>query len=278
MYVYVEYAFIENFALDGALLWIACAATRTKIHVLPIVCAASFGAFFACAFALVSCEYLTALFVKIAVGALLCLVVKGADRKIFAKALSWREVLVKWRGVAAFIGVFFAASACLAGVMFAIDGSGVSLKTWQIPVCIVFFFAIKRWINKLFFFKRISRFLYRCRLYGGERIDGVDATGFLDSGNRASEKGVPVCFISTEIAFRLMGEETTFVSTEISTVNGRKKIKVFAGRVSIYRADEANTIEEGERVVEMRVYFSPSIRLNESKGYGVLLPAACLDE
>lgn len=278
MYVYVEYAFIENFLLDGALLWIACVATRTKIRAFPLTCAAAFGAAFACVFALFSCGYLLSFVVKIAAGALLCCIVKGADRKVFAKGVSWRERILKWRAVAAFTGVFFAVSACLAGVMFAIDGSGAAVKTWQIPVCISFVLAAKTAINKLFRLRRVARFLYRCRLYGGESDEGVDAVGFLDSGNRASVGNVPICFVSPEIAFRLIGEDTAFISTDVSTVGGRKKIKLFSGRVSIYEENGVHTIKEDETPIELRVYFSASAHLNESKGYSVLLPSASLEQ
>ena len=72
MQVYIEYAFIENFLLDSMLLFLAFRSTKTRVRALPAVCAASFGAAFACVFALISVPYAAAFFIKVSAGALMC--------------------------------------------------------------------------------------------------------------------------------------------------------------------------------------------------------------
>ena len=50
-------------SIDSMLLFLAFRSTKTRVRALPAVCAASFGAAFACVFALVAVPYAAAFFI-----------------------------------------------------------------------------------------------------------------------------------------------------------------------------------------------------------------------
>ena len=278
MQVYIEYAFAENFLLDFMLLFLAFKCTRESVRALPAVCASSFGAAFACVFALVSVPYAVSLCVKIAAGILMCFLARLHLLKGGFFKLSKSQKTAKIRAFLRYLCTFFALSACLAGVFFAIDYTGAALKAWQIPVCVFFVFACVAGAKKLFKTHKIARFVRQIEVCKNGETSGEKAFGLIDSGNRAKTSyGIPICFISPELALHLIDERTQFSDFYVSTVSGGKKIKIFFGSLLIYDNEAAHTINKRRF---MRVYFAPSAHVSAKGGaeYAALLPADCLSD
>lgn len=282
MEVYAEYAFAENFLIDAMLLYVTFRCTRTPARALPLVIASSFGASFAVLYALIALPYALSLCVKIAAGGAMCLL---AQCNIFRNGmrfvkLNTAQKLRRVRSFLAFTAVFFLLSACLCGVFYAIDATGKALKAWQIPVCAFFVFACEAGAKRLFKERKIAGLTRACTLYVGDGIaneenkkNGVRVSGFIDSGNRAkTPDGTPICFLSPEIALLLINDTVRLQDFTISTVGGKKRIKIFRGGVLIYERGDAHRIKQA---CFHKVYFSPSAHLS---GDRVLLPADCLRE
>ena len=257
MEIYVEYALAENFLLDAMLLWLALKTARQKIIWGRICLAAALGAVFAVVFPLMRMGNVLAYLLKFAVGLLLCLISvkgKGAGRYAITALI--------------FFGYSFALGGALLALYsaFSLDykaGEGGYLVE-RAPVgtvlggsflfCVVSVSLVKRLYKK----RAMRRFLYSCKVVLGDR--SVTAEGFLDSGNRATAHGIPVCFLSPDLAFDLLGERSMTEEMTIVTVNGEKQIKIFlADSLEIYCGNRPNIIR--------KVYFAPSghIRAREYK-------------
>ena len=158
------------------LLFLAFRCTKTRVRALPAVCAASFGAAFACVFALISVPYAAAFFIKVSAGALMCFLARLKSPKVFF-TLSKTKKKACFCAFLRFLCVFFLLSACLAGVFFAIDYTGAALKAWQIPVCVFFVFACVAGAKRLFKAQKTARFIRRCELRADGKTRGVEAYG-----------------------------------------------------------------------------------------------------
>ena len=77
MVVYVEYALIQNFLLDGALLYLSLKGARVAFQRRNLLFAAFLGAVFAIVYPLLVLPEFLKTVLKFAVGALLCLVAFG---------------------------------------------------------------------------------------------------------------------------------------------------------------------------------------------------------
>ena len=184
----------------------------------------------------------------------------------------------KMRAFLRYSCVFFGLSACLAGVFFAIDYTGAALKAWQIPVCAFFALSCFAGAKKLFKMRKTARFVRRIEVCRSGEKSGEKAYGLIDSGNRAkTSDGAPICFISPELALKLIDERTRFLDFYVSTVGGRKKIKIFSGALLIYDGESVHTINKR---YFMRVYFAPSAHVSAKGGaeYSALLPADCFSD
>lgn len=278
MQVYIEYAFAENFLLDFMLLFFAFRFTRESVRALPIVSASSFGAAFACVFALVAVPYGVSLCIKIAAGIFMCFLARLHFLKGGFLRLSKSERRAKMRAFLRYSCVFFVLSACLAGAFFAIDYTGAALKAWQIPVCTFFMSACVAGAKKLFKTRKTARFVRQIEVCASGEKSGEKAYGLIDSGNRAkASDGAPICFIAPGLALKLIDERTKFLDFYVSTVSGRKKIKIFSGSLLIYDGESAHTINKRYFA---RVYFAPSAHVSAKGGaeYSALLPADCFSD
>ena len=74
MEIYVEYALIENFLVDGALLYLAMSAAKQPICLWRLALSAFAGAAFALVFPLLSLPPWLGYLLKFLVGALLCVI------------------------------------------------------------------------------------------------------------------------------------------------------------------------------------------------------------
>ena len=258
MIVYVEYAFAENFLIDGLLLFLALKASDAPISVVRLLIAAALGACFAIVFPLIVLSITFSYLLRFSVGFLLCMVAFG------------RLKTKKEWGRYAFTCVFFFAFTFFFGG--ALTGMGFAFSPWialgiaaLTAFCLVF-------IRKLREKRAVSAFLYDCTAICGEK--SLLAKGFLDSGNAASWKNTPVCFLSPDLLYELCGEEILQktggqVCDEmvITTLSGSRRVPLYKGEICI-REKDGNTLKR-------KVYFSPSANMLKRE-YKILLPREIL--
>lgn len=268
MTVYIEYAFLENFLIDGMLLYLALRALKVDFKWKKLLFASLLGATFALVFPLLSLPYFWAYLLKFAVGFLLCLL---AFPRIKNKKEAGRYALT--------CALFFLLSFSFAGAIFAVYGhfsaSEGGYQMEQAPfvfvLCsaIVFLIFIARFSKKIYKKRTVFRYIYDCAILFGQRR--VAILGFLDSGNLATANGAPVCFLSPEISFELWESELFSPHGEITiqTLGGEKTLPLFKGDLEI----------QGEQGVFLRkgVYFAPSAHI-VSREYKMLLQANIFDE
>lgn len=258
MSVYIEIAFLENFGIDAALLWSAFLVTKRKISVWRMVIASVFGALFAVLFPLFSLPWAVSYFLKFSVGALIVYIA-------FCEKGWGRYAITLW----AFYGISF----CFAGAVFALSDFFVLKKTsvgvgGLTAFLILFLLGVVFFAKRLYKRSRLLRFVYPCVVYCGEKR--IKADGFLDSGNRASAKGRPVCFLTPDLAYELLGAVILTEETTVLTVAGEKKIKLFkVDKLEIYCKKEPHIIEN--------IYFSPSAQILR-RDYKIVLGGSVLEK
>lgn len=265
MEIYIEYALAENFLLDGMLLWLALKSAKQKIVLWRIALSAALGAAFAVVFPLLGVGKIAAYALKFAAGVLMCLVAvkgKGAGRYALTALL------------------FFGFSFALGGALLAAYGAfdvDYSLHngylTESAPVGLVIFGSfvfcvlVSCGVKRLYRRRSLRRFVYPCKVTLKGRT--VTAEGFLDSGNRASVGGTPLCFLSPDLAFDLLGDTVMTEETTVLTVSGETKIKIF-------RADKLEIYSEGKTNIIEKIWFSPSNHI-QGREYKIILGASVLD-
>lgn len=267
MTVYIEYAFLENFLLDGMLLYLSLLALKVAFKWKNLVFSALVGAVFALVFPLLCLPFFWAYFLKFAVGFLLCLL---AFPRIKNKNDIGRYALT--------CALFFFLSFSFAGAIFAFSSgfsfSGNGYQIEQTPfvfvlcAAIVFLIFVINGIKKLYKKRLAFRHIYDCAILFEQRR--VAILGFLDSGNLATANGAPVCFLSPEIAFEIWKNELFSPHGEITiqTLGGEKTLPLFTGDLEIRK----NT----EIFKRKGVYFAPSAHM-VSREYKMLLQANIFD-
>ena len=236
MTVYIEYAIIENFFYDFILLLCAYTLSKTPFSWWKITLSALFGGVFAVVYPLLSLPYVLSALLKICVGLLLVLI--GISKKGRSRY-----------GLGVFF--FFVCAFCFAGGLYAFG------KAYILP-CFCLFAVITVKIGKTVYRKmRFSGNLRACKLFyqGKER----EALGYLDSGNLARQKGLPVCFITAKLFLDIYDEDRgqVFDEMRIQTLAGEKKVPVFFGEISIdgkekkpvYLGVSGNIIKRGYEIL-----------------------------
>lgn len=267
MTVYIEYAFLQNFLLDGALVWLSLKGSKTPVRKRKILLSALFGGVFAVVYPLLGLREVLGLVLKLASGVLLCMLA-------FGRLKSKRE----WGRFGVFTALFFALSFAFGGAIFsgAQFFSGEWIKRVLTPLCFLLLALISLLLfQKLYKKRAVWRHVYECRITCEGKT--ISALGFLDSGNMATKNGVPVCFLSPERAYELWGERWLFLDEDrgqvcdemqFSTVTGVKKAPLIKGSLEI-------DVKEGiQRVNE--VYFAVSSNMI-SKEYTMILHSRILE-
>lgn len=253
MTVYIEYAFLENFLFDGALLALALYAANVPFSWGRILFSAFCGAAFALLFPLLRLPNFLLYILKIAVGFLLSLLACG---RIKTKK--------EW-------GRYAFAAICFLVITFFVGGALSAALAQRFPKIPAFFsvlgfsvlvittlFLIKGFRRK----REINAFLYDCRIEYGSKSFWV--RGFLDSGNTATKNSIPVCFLSPEYVYELFGEEILKGGGQvcdeicITTLGGEKNLPLYKG---------ALTVKGKEKT---QVYFAPAVNMI-SREYELLL-------
>ena len=254
MVVYIEYAFAENFFIDSVLLYLALKASNAKIRRWRLLVSAFFGTVFALAFPLIALPSLLLTALKICVGLMMCAIAlakekgkKQGDRYAFTAVC------------------FFVCTAVFAGML-----TALGVKTALVATCVIpFGIATLGTIKKLYQKRSREKFLYACAItYKQYKIE---TCGFYDSGNFACFQGVPVCFVSPELAFQFYetDEWQTQAETSIKTMSGEKSVRLYQGGLEI---------EENGKVFRLeKVYFAVSTNML-SREYKLLLHSRIFEE
>ncbi len=261
MVVYVEYAFLENFLVDFALLYLALLVARCKIGKIRLICAACVGACEAIVFPLFSLPVALAYLVKLVGGVILVLIaVSGGRAKTYAVAsLAFFFFTFAFGGLLTAAYSFFDAP-YVEGNGYLIEGAPVGLILGGVGV----FFIVCAWLVKAGYkFVKLQQKTVDCTLVHGGRQ--VKWKGLIDSGNLLSYHGAPVSVLSPVAALALFSGEKAFVgSVWVTTVHGTKRLRLLkCERVTI-----------GKRVIEGAYFALSDVKL---KGYQMILHTAWLE-
>ena len=256
MEIYIEYALIQNFLVDGFLLYLTLKTARRLIVWKRLLSSAFIGAVFAVVYPLLPFPNLLLQLLKFAFGGLLVrLAVKKKDGGRYAFT----------------VACFYFYSFLFGGVLLGLYGGKIADRApiWLVTLGVAAIGALSLWAVKRFFRRRgVEEFLFDCEITRGERT--VKAKGFLDSGNRATAGGKPLCFITPDLAYDLLGGDVMTEEATVATVGGETKIKIFrVDELVIYSARGRHRIEKAR--------VSPSVRIN-GREYKLLLGGTVLDE
>lgn len=263
MTVYIEYAFLENFLFDGALLALSFYAAKTKISWLKLLFSAVCGGVFAVLYPLLSLPKILAYLLKILVGFLLCL-------------LTFGEIKTKneWGRYAFTVIFFFGFTFLFGGALTALLQEFFPEKTSFAAVAagfaILSVFALV-FLQKVYQKREVYAYIYDCEIsFGAKKLC---VRGFWDSGNRAEKKGLPVCFLSPLCVYELFGaalldgENVEKEEMRIQTLGGEKKYPLYKGEVAIQK--------DGKFSARQAVYFAPATNMI-SREYELLLQSSIL--
>ena len=264
MIVYLEYAFAENFLIDGVLLYLAFYATKTPISAKRLIFAATVGAILALAYPLIPLSPWLQLPFKAVSGALICLLAYN-QKEVGRYALT--------------TACFFCFSFAFAGGVFALNaeftGENGIYKLVPVPtsivLCALAVFALfcARLVMKFYQKRAVERWIYDCVLsFLGKE---VQVKGFLDTGNLAQKNQIPVCFVAPQVFYTLYDDKAwgqVCDELAISTLSGEKTLPLYKGEIAI---------KNKEKTVKKEVYFSPSARMI-SREYAVLLHSRIFEE
>lgn len=274
MEIYVEYAFIENFCVDVALLFLSRKIIKLTCKVPRLIYGGALGAVFAVfyPFLVLFLGQTLASVLKIAFPFLICAagfggrINKNEQGRYALNVISFYALSFAFAGgVYAVCGVFNVDYAFGDGIFI---GAPIGL-TFAVGVGV--FTLMIELSKRIYRRKKQTRFIYPCELVLGNKR--VRADGFVDSGNIAKKNGRPVCFVGAELVFALLGEGVfgdADAEMAITTVAGDKKIKLFfLDEIKIYCDGETNIISKPYCAV------NSTLRTRE---YQVLLGAWALQE
>ena len=258
---------MQNFLLDGVLVWLSLKGAKTPVKKRRILSSALFGGVFAIVYPLLGLKEWLGLILKLAAGTLLCMLA-------FGRLKSKRE----WGRFGVFTAMFFVLSFAFGGAIFsgAQFFSGEWIKGVLTPLCFLLLALISLLLfQKLYKKRAVWQYVYECKITCEGKT--ISALGFLDSGNLATKNGIPVCFLSPERAYELWGEKWLFFEKhggqvcdemQFSTVAGVKKNPLMKGSLEI-------EMKEGIRRVS-EVYFAVSSNMI-SKEYTMILHSRILE-
>ena len=249
MVVYIEYALAENFLFDCCLLYLSLKAARLPILPVRIGLSATFGAIFAVVFPLLQLSIFLAYVLKFSVGFLLCLIVQ---KRVKTKN--------EWGRYALNVVYFFLFSFLFGGVLTGLFSQFFSTKTPSALAITGFavltvFCAV--FIKKAYEKRVLRRYIYDCRIRYKQKFLKISA--FFDSGNFATKNGLPVCFLSPNAFYDLIGERffekgMGQVRDEIviTTLGGEKKLPLYQGEIEMITK---------EGCIKKEVYFATSANM-----------------
>ena len=262
MEIYLEDAIIENFLLDGALLYLALSAARQEVVWWRIVLGGVTGAAFAVLFPFLPFSPWLNYTIKLLTGGLLVVIALKQQKHRGRYALT--------------LALFYGFSFCFGGGLVAIFegfqipyytavGGGVLTK---IPVggllaAVAVFVGLIKWgTQKIYERKRACAHIVCCEVVYGQTRRKLK--GLVDTGNRATCDGKPVCFAPPDLLYCLFGMSPPCRYITVSTVSGERRVGLFA-------VEEILVVIGGERKRLEGAYLSASIHMS-GKEYQLLLP------
>lgn len=258
MVVYVEVAFLQNFIIDGILLYLALKTVRAPVRIWALLCASLVGAIEAILFPLIRLSLWASLFVKLLGGILICLIAvcKGSFGTHFKVTVCFFCYTFLYGGALTALYSYLQI-AYEEGNGYLVESAPVSLV---LSVAILFAFVCARGIKGLYAFRQLQRATLTCTLIHGEKWVKWQAIG--DSGNLLFFRGEPVSVISPVGALALFGEKGDRVGhIRLKTVNGESVVPVL-------RCDELRF----DHTVRKNVLFAVAdVRV---KGYQLILHTA----
>lgn len=256
MEVYIEYAFLENFALDFVLLYLSLRLAKQKIFLAPLLISSAVGGVLAVVFPLLSLREGAKYLLKWATGFLLCFLAFG---RIKSKKEWGRYALNTFFF---FVSTFFFGGAITA---FGFANKGVWLEF------IILSCAILLFVKLLYQKRKEANLVYDCtvQMFGVKK----SAQGFYDTGNLARFENVPVCFLSSDFMGLFLVEKHDFTPIfeqkriTISTLSGEKSFPVFSGEIEV---------KQGTNTIKKEVYFALSGHMVKG-AYKIILHSEILD-
>ncbi len=225
MKVYIEVAFLENFLIDGVLLFLALQCARVRVSWWRLGLASALGGVQAIVFPLLSLPAWAAYLAKFTGGAALGLIAARGRRA--------RPYLLT---IAAFFLMTFALGGLLTAIysFFGIETEGgEGFLVERVPVGLMvggvcsFFIAIVCGARRFYRYRHTARNILECALCAAGRK--VRWRGYADSGNLLEFRGKPVCVTSAQAIFALFGRHPHAEGhMTIATVNGQKTSPVFS--------------------------------------------------
>ena len=255
MSVYIEYAFLENFLLDGALLYLALKAGKTPVKAGKLALSATLGGIFAVVFPLLILPVFLAFLLKNFVAILLCVC-----------AYTNGKITKNWGNFSLVLGCFFAFTFAFGGALIALNITGAFVG---LAFCVLGVFSLG-FVKMLYKKRAVEKFVYTCEIACKQR--SVRVFAFYDSGNFACYKGRAVHFLSPEVYYELFKEEgfeNRLEKMVITTLSGEKSLSVFQGDLRIS--------EKGEKLWIKGAYFAVSANML-SRGYKLLLNSKVFEE
>lgn len=261
MTVYIEYAFLQNFLLDGILLRLAFSAARRQLAVGRWLCSAAIGAAFAVLFPLLVLPTWAATALRFSVGALLCLLPFG---RCVGRRARRQFALV----CALFYGCTFALGGALYSVTDGADG-------WTVTLLAAAFAILFDVLLRVVYRKREThRFIYPCEVVRGTRR--VRLSGYLDSGNRLTKDGLPVCFLTPDVFYDLF--QTEFLTKGEGQVCDEIRFQTLSGETrSVAARAELIVRRTDGKSKRTSAYFAPSANMLRRE-YALLLNGALIDQ
>lgn len=223
MVVYIEYAFMVNFLLDGLLLYLALKCARAKVCFWKLVLSAAVGGVEALVFPLLTLPVWCSYLIKLLGGVLLAVLVvsRGSPKTYLIVTLVFFALTFLFGGMLTAIYSFFS-------IPYA-EGQGYILES--APLTLVFVSAgilsvvTVKIANTLYRYRGIKRNILPCKLRAGDRT--VSWQGLADSGNCLFFRGEPVCVVSAMGALALFRKCEPVGRMTVSTVNGSRESPVF---------------------------------------------------
>lgn len=223
MSVYIEYVFLENFLLDGLLLYLALKCARGQIKIWRIILSAAVGGGEALLFPILKVPKWVAYLIKILGGILLSSIVvhKGSGKVYLVVTVSFFAMTFLLGGLLTAIYSFFEIP-YLEGEGFYVENAPVALI---LAVSGCFAVVVARAAKAFYSYGRLKRNIYACCLTVNGKT--VRWHGFADSGNCLSFRGEPVSVVSAIGALALFSKETPVGRIHLGTVNGSRDAPVF---------------------------------------------------
>lgn len=230
MTVYVEYAFLDNFAMDFLLLFFASVTLKLRFKWWRLLLGSAVGT----AVALLS-VYLHGIWTYLAKA--LCLFAMCAATIGFGKKLFWHILLT--------LAYTFVTGGAIVGVfnLLNVDYAAQDGFFYNAPVPLFVYFVAVALVAVVCYLlhafvqesKKITPFLQKVKLHADKTYSLL---GFCDSGNSVTHNGLPVCFLAkrnAEIAeyFAEMVLRDETISVEVQTLTGRKTVVAIAATVEI---------------------------------------------